>query len=80
MPLKFKYLFLFAWVLGEQSGLPLPSAPVLVAAGALSSEKKIEFLLAFAVSISACILADSVWFLVGRKFGSDFTAPEQQHS
>ncbi len=70
MSLKFKYLFLFAWVLGEQSGLPLPSAPVLVAAGALSSERKIELLLAFAISISACVIADSVWFLVGRKFGS----------
>jgi membrane protein DedA with SNARE-associated domain/rhodanese-related sulfurtransferase len=70
MSLKLKYLFLFAWVLSEQSGLPLPSAPVLVAAGALSSERKIEFLLAFAISISACIIADSVWFLVGRKFGS----------
>src|ERR1700692_3425405 len=70
MSLKFKYLFLFAWILGEQSGLPLPSAPVLAAAGALSSERKIEFPLAFAISVSACIIADSGWFLVGRKFGS----------
>ena len=70
MSLKLKYLFLFAWVLGGQSGLPLPSAPVLVAAGAFSSERKIELLLAFAISISACIIADSGWFLVGRKFGS----------
>ena len=70
MLLKFKYLFLFAWVLAEQAGLPLPSAPVLVMAGALSSEGKIGFLLAFVTSISASIIADSGWFLVGRKFGS----------
>jgi len=65
MSLKFKYLFQFAWVLGEQSGLPLPSALVLVRSRALlSSERKIEFLLAFAISFSACIIVDSGWFLV----------------
>lgn len=32
MLLKYKYVFLFAWVLAEQVGLPLPSAPVLMAA------------------------------------------------
>ena len=69
MLLKSQYLFLFAWILAEQSGLPLPSAPVLVMAGALSSESRVSFLLAFLTSISASIIADSGWFHVGRKFG-----------
>jgi len=30
------YVVLFAWVLAEQIGLPLPAAPVLLAAGALA--------------------------------------------
>ena len=34
--LKHGYIVLFAAVLAEQSGLPLPSAPFLLAAGALA--------------------------------------------
>jgi len=70
MLLRYKYLLLFAWVLAEQVGVPLPSAPVLMAAGALSAERQIGFLLALAISISASIIADSFWFFVGRKYGS----------
>ena len=36
--LVYGYLLIFAWVLVEQLGIPLPSAPVLLAAGALSAE------------------------------------------
>ena len=38
--ISYSYLLLFAWVLVEQLGLPLPSAPVLLAAGALSHNNK----------------------------------------
>ena len=37
------YLLLFAWVLIEQFGIPLPATPVLLAAGALSAEGQISF-------------------------------------
>ena len=40
------YLLLFAWVLVEQFGIPLPATPVLLAAGALSAEDQISFPLA----------------------------------
>ena len=33
---KHGYLVLFAWVFAEQIGLPLPSVPLLLAAGALA--------------------------------------------
>jgi membrane protein DedA with SNARE-associated domain len=39
-------LLLFVWVLAEQLGLPLPSIPVLVAAGALSAEGRMSFSMA----------------------------------
>ena len=39
--LTYGYLLLFAWVLVEQFGIPLPAAPVLLAAGALSAEHEI---------------------------------------
>jgi membrane protein DedA with SNARE-associated domain/rhodanese-related sulfurtransferase len=63
------YLLLFAWVLIEQFGIPLPATPVLLAAGALSAEGQISFSMALAVGIVASLLADSTWFIVGRKYG-----------
>src|ERR1700734_2661173 len=67
--LVYGYLLIFAWVLVEQLGIPLPSAPVLLAAGALSAEKQISFPLAFAVAVAAALTADSVWFFFGRTQG-----------
>jgi membrane protein DedA with SNARE-associated domain/rhodanese-related sulfurtransferase len=67
--LTYGYLLIFAWVLVEQLGIPLPSAPVLLAAGALSAERQISFPLAFAVAVAASLTADSVWFFVGRSQG-----------
>lgn len=63
------YLVLFTWVLVEQLGLPLPAAPVLLAAGALAARGEITFWLAFAVAWAACLTADSTWFHVGRRYG-----------
>jgi len=68
--LKYKYLLLFLWVLAEQAGLPLPSAPALVTAGALSAEHRMSFPLALAMGVAATIIADSVWFFAGRKYGA----------
>ncbi|MGA2570569.1 MAG: VTT domain-containing protein [Terracidiphilus sp.] len=67
--LTYGYLVLFAWVLIEQLGLPLPAIPVLLAAGALSAQRQISFPLALAVGVAAALIADSVWFLVGRMHG-----------
>ena len=67
--LVYGYLLIFAWVLVEQLGIPLPSAPVLLAAGALSAEKQISFPLAFAVAVAAALTADSVWFFFERTQG-----------
>ncbi len=61
---------LFAVVLAEQAGLPLPSAPWLLAAGALSASGGLSLLVAIAVTTAACLIADSVWFYVGR-WGGD---------
>jgi membrane protein DedA with SNARE-associated domain/rhodanese-related sulfurtransferase len=63
------YLLLFAWVLVEQFGIPLPATPVLLAAGALSAEHEISFPLALLAGLAACLVADSVWFLIGRRYG-----------
>ena len=67
--LVYGYLLLFAWVLIEQFGVPLPAAPVLLAAGALSVEEQMSFSTALGVGIVACLIADSIWFIVGRRYG-----------
>jgi membrane protein DedA with SNARE-associated domain/rhodanese-related sulfurtransferase len=67
--LMYGYLLLFAWVLVEQIGIPLPAAPVLLAAGALSAEHMISFSLALLASLAASLLADSAWFFMGRRYG-----------
>lgn len=67
--LLYGYLLLFAWVLVEQFGIPLPATPVLLAAGALSAEHSLSFSLAFGAGIVATLMADSTWFLVGKRYG-----------
>src|SRR5882672_6044133 len=56
-------------VLLEQGGLPLPAAPFLVVAGALADagSMRAEWLLGTAVL--ACLVADHIWFWLGRAHG-----------
>lgn len=68
--LKYKYMVLFAWVLIEQVGIPLPSAPVLIAAGALSAERRINVPLTLATGVAGAMIADGIWFFAGRKYGT----------
>jgi len=60
---------LFAIVFAEQAGLPLPSAPWLLAAGALSASGKLNPVLAIGVTALAAVMADSLWFYIGRRGG-----------
>jgi membrane protein DedA with SNARE-associated domain/rhodanese-related sulfurtransferase len=60
----------FANVLIEQLGLPVPAIPTLVVAGALATEGKLSMPLLFAVALAACLLADIAWYIAGRRFGN----------
>ncbi|HZR17701.1 MAG TPA: DedA family protein/thiosulfate sulfurtransferase GlpE [Verrucomicrobiae bacterium] len=61
---------IFAAVFVEQLGLPLPALPWLLAAGALSAAGEFNFLLGLAVTVLACLLADALWFYLGRYRGN----------
>lgn len=63
------YAVLFGWVLLEQLGLPIPAAPLLIAAGALARAGKMNFALALALPFAALILADLFWYSLGRHRG-----------
>jgi len=67
--LTYGYLLLFAWVLVEQLGVPLPATPVLLAAGALSAEHELNFAFALLAGMAGSLMADSTWFLIGRRYG-----------
>lgn len=64
------YLVLFGWVLVEQGGLPVPSIPLMVAAGTMSSAHKLHLVSAMLVVLSACLLSDSLWYWLGKRFGT----------
>ena len=63
------YVVLFGWVLLEQLGLPIPAAPLLIAAGALARAGKMNLTLAVTLAFIALILADLFWYFLGRYRG-----------
>lgn len=68
--LRHGYPVLFAAVLAEQLGAPLPSGPILLAMGALIGTGKYGWTEALALSVAACMFADGVWYGIGRQKGS----------
>jgi membrane protein DedA with SNARE-associated domain len=64
------YAVLFGWVLIEQMGLPIPAAPLLIAAGALARAGKMNLSFAVALAFVAVILADLFWYALGRYRGA----------
>ncbi|MCE3242651.1 MAG: hypothetical protein K0Q83_3158, partial [Deltaproteobacteria bacterium] len=63
------YAVLFGWVLLEQLGLPIPAAPLLIAAGALARAGKMNLTFALTLTFVAVILADLFWYSLGRYRG-----------
>ena len=63
------YVVLFGWVLIEQLGLPIPAAPLLIAAGALARAGKMNLTFALTLAFIAVILADLFWYSLGRYRG-----------
>jgi membrane protein DedA with SNARE-associated domain/rhodanese-related sulfurtransferase len=61
--------FIFGNVLIEQLGLPIPSILVLFLAGAASARGEISFAAALILAIFASLMADSLWYEIGRKKG-----------
>lgn len=60
---------LFAGVLAEQLGLPLPAAPLLLAAGALASAGKLNLAVALLLAVAASLIGDTVWYYLGKTRG-----------
>jgi len=63
------YALLFFWALAEQGALPIPSAPLLVAVGALVRTGSLHILPVVACCLAGALAADIVWFCFGRTRG-----------
>ena len=63
------YLLLFFWVLAEQAGLPIPAAPLLLAAGALAGQHQLNFALIVMVAATGSLVSDTFWYFFGKRNG-----------
>lgn len=62
-------LSVFLGVLLEQLGAPIPAVPFLLLAGARSASDGLFALKALCAAAMACVIADSFWFMAGRRYG-----------
>jgi membrane protein DedA with SNARE-associated domain len=62
-------LLLTAWVFVEQFGAPIPTVPILLAAGALSRTGRLSLSMALVLCVLASLVADWVWYEAGRRKG-----------
>jgi membrane protein DedA with SNARE-associated domain len=67
--LKHGYSILFAALFAHQIGLPLPGPLFLLAAGALAAAGKLGMIPVLGLAVTACVLADWVWYEAGRRQG-----------
>ena len=63
-------LFIFLVVFLEQAGLPLPALPFLLSAGALAAIGKFNPFLGIGFTVLACVVANTLWFYLGRYRGA----------
>ncbi|MCU1347171.1 MAG: sulfurtransferase [Acidobacteria bacterium] len=59
----------FANVLLEQLGAPVPAIPTLIVAGALARNGQMSSTHVMLAAIAASLLADWIWFALGRRYG-----------
>jgi len=69
-PPQMTYSGVLLAVLANQLCLPVPAIVFLMAAGALSAHGYMQASTVVLLSVLACLLADGLWFWLGRKWGS----------
>jgi membrane protein DedA with SNARE-associated domain/rhodanese-related sulfurtransferase len=63
------YVVLLAWVFAEQAGVPVPSLPLLLAAGALAGSHQLNIFASLFIVTFAAVSADFLWYELGRRRG-----------
>jgi membrane protein DedA with SNARE-associated domain len=63
------YAVLLGWVFAEQIGLPVPTVPLLLSAGALAGTGQMNFFVCLLLCLLATLTADNAWYQLGRRRG-----------
>ena len=63
------YLIVLVWMFADQAALPVPSIPLLIAAGAVAATGELQLATLIAVATLGCVLGDLLWFALGRYRG-----------
>jgi membrane protein DedA with SNARE-associated domain len=63
------YPLLFALVMAESGGLPVPGETSLIAGGVLASQGKLQIVAVIALAAAAAIIGDNIGYLIGRRGG-----------
>ena len=63
------YILLMVLIFLDQVGLPLPSIPVILGAGALCGMGEMNFGLVVLLTVIACAPADYLWYFLGKTRG-----------
>src|SRR5438046_9865228 len=53
----------------QQLGLPIPSVPTMMVAGAVAAQGHLNGIATFAIAVVASLVADVLWFSAGRRYG-----------
>src|SRR5215510_412979 len=67
--IQYGYAVVFGAVFAEQIGLPFPSEPVLIAAGALIGTGRLHPVVIVIAGGIASLIGDTVWYWIGRAGG-----------
>lgn len=67
--IQYGYTIVFGLVLAEQIGLPIPSEPVLLAAGGLVGSGHLNLAVVLGAAATASLVGDTAWYWMGRVGG-----------
>jgi membrane protein DedA with SNARE-associated domain len=62
-------MLVFANVLLTQSGVPVPSVPMLVLAGAYVAQGQMSLAALAGATVVASLIGDTLWYFAGRRYG-----------
>ncbi len=60
------YVIVLLWMFADQAALPIPSIPLLIAAGAVAATGQLDLGLVIAAATVGCLLGDLLWYALGR--------------
>jgi membrane protein DedA with SNARE-associated domain/rhodanese-related sulfurtransferase len=66
---EYGLLLVFAGVLVQQLGVPLPAYPLMMLTSALAARGQFNVVALLGTAVAACLIADTTWYLIGRALG-----------